>query len=96
MDERTIAARLAENEAVAGVPGLAELGAAAFAYAAILLDDDDNLTRLGNPTGDARKLLRARIEELLEGSSLDSLDDDLGVDADEGDVDDIDFEGLTP
>jgi len=96
MDERTIAARLAEHEVVANEPGLAELGAAAFAYAAILLDDDDNLTRLGNPTGDAKKMLQARIEELLEGSALDSLDDDLDVDADveAPDLDDIDFGGL--
>ncbi|MEO1267820.1 MAG: hypothetical protein AAFX99_06955, partial [Myxococcota bacterium] len=97
MDERTIAARLAEHEVVANEPGLAELGAAAFAYAAILLDDDDNLTRLGNPTGEAKKMLQARIEELLEGSTLDDLgDDDLDEDADveAPDLDDIDFGGL--
>ena len=66
-------------------PGLASVGAAAFAYAAVLLDDDDNLTRLGNPTGEARTALRARIEELLlaGGRSLDdvSLEVDVPPDA---------------
>jgi len=87
MDEQSIAARLAEHADVAADPGLAQLGAAAFAYAAILLDDDDNLTRLGNPTGDARKALQQRIEELLAGADLDGdLDDvDLGEEPEEAD-----------
>ena len=40
----------------------------------MLLDDDD-ITRLGNPTGEARSALRARIEELLQagGRSLDDV-----------------------
>lgn len=74
MDERAITAKLASHPEVAGNPGLAELGAAAFAYATVLLDDDANLTRIGNPTGEARALLRARIEELLTGASLDGVD----------------------
>ena len=81
MDERAIAARLGALPEVAEHPGLAEVGAAAFAYAAVLLDDDDNLTRLGNPTGEAREKLRARIVELLasSGSALDDVSlDDVG------------------
>jgi hypothetical protein len=75
VDEATLAERLAAVPEVAAHPGLAELGAAAFAYATVLLDDDDHLTRLGNPTGDARALLRKRIEELLgSGSALDAVD----------------------
>lgn len=73
MDFEGIRARLAADEAVAAHPGLAELGASAFQYATVLLDDDDNLTRLGNPTGDARGRLRARVEELL--ADADSIDD---------------------
>ena len=63
--EQDLRARLSAAPGVAEVPGLAEVGAAAFAYATVLLDDDENLTRLGNPTGEAREKLRARIEELL-------------------------------
>lgn len=77
MDERAMAERLAEIEAVAAHPGLAELGAAAFAYATVLLDDDDNLTRLGNPNGETRTRLRERIAELLTGAALDAADGDL-------------------
>jgi len=92
MDEQVIAARLADHADVAADPGLAQLGAAAFAYAAILLDDDENLTRLGNPTGDARKALQARIEELLAGADLGG--DDLDADLDDGDdVEAPDFSG---
>lgn len=82
MDEAAITARLAAIDEVAAHPGLAELGASAFAFAAVLLDDDDNLTRLGNPTGEARGRLQERIVELLSagGSALDALDlDDLDV-----------------
>jgi len=74
VDERAIQEKLAAVDDVAAHPGLAELGAAAFAYANVLLDDDDNLTRIGNPTGDARAKLRARIEELLTGSALDGVE----------------------
>lgn len=71
MDERRLLERLAADPEVAATPGLARLGAAAFAYATVVLDDDESLTRLGNPTGEARAKLRARIEEYLatEGAS---------------------------
>lgn len=76
-----VAARLAAIAEVAAHPGLAEVGAAAFVYAGVLLDDDENLTRLGNPTGEAREALRARIVELLasSGAGLDDVSlDDVG------------------
>lgn len=75
MDERAITARLASIPEVAAHPGLAEVGAAAFAYAAVLLDDDEHLTKLGNPTGEAREKLRARLLELLgsTGAALDAV-----------------------
>lgn len=91
MNETQIAARLSEHAEVAADPGLAQLGAAAFAYAAILLDDDENLTRLGNPTGDARKKLQARIEELLAGADLGG-DEDFDLPDDE-DFEEPDFSG---
>jgi hypothetical protein len=65
MDERRLLDRLAADPDVAASPGLSALGVAAFAYATVLLDDDENLTRLGNPTGEARAKLRARIDEWL-------------------------------
>ena len=65
MDERKLSDRLNAEPDVAAVPGLANLGVAAFGYATVLLDDDENLTRIGNPTGEARSRLRARIEEWL-------------------------------
>ena len=64
MDPRVVE-RLAAEPEVAAVPGLAEVGAAAFAYAAVLLEDDASLTAIGNPTSDAKARLRARVEELL-------------------------------
>jgi hypothetical protein len=69
MDERSLRERLAADPEVAGSPGLAELGVAAFAYAMVLLDDDASLTRLGNPTTEAREKLEARIEELLSAGA---------------------------
>jgi hypothetical protein len=76
VDERAIAARLTSIPEVAEHPGLAEVGAGAFSYASVLLDDDDNLTKLGNPTGEARARLRERIVELLSasGSALDAVE----------------------
>ena len=68
MDERELAARLAAVPEVGAHPGLAEIGAQAFAHAVVLLDNDDNLTRLGNPTGEARAALRERILSLLGGT----------------------------
>ncbi|MCB9687783.1 MAG: hypothetical protein H6738_02610 [Alphaproteobacteria bacterium] len=75
MDERAIARRLAAIPEVAEHPGLADVGGAAFSFASVLLDDDENLTRMGNPTGEARERLRARILELLAsmGSALDEV-----------------------
>ena len=65
MDAAAVAERLRQIEGVAQHAGLGDLGAAAFAYAAALLEEDEHLTRLGNPTSDARSKLRDRIEELL-------------------------------
>lgn len=83
MDERRLTERLEEHASVAAHPGLAKLGEEAFAYANVLLDDDENLTRVGNATGAAKKLLRERIEELLassgavEAADLDEVDLEL-------------------
>lgn len=76
MDAKTIVARLQAHDAIAGQPGLAQVGGAAFELAKVLLEDEDNLTRMGNPTGEARATLRARIEELLAagGDELDAVD----------------------
>lgn len=65
MSDDEVADRLDADPRVQPHPGLARMGAAAFAYATVLLDDDDNLTRLGNPTGAARAALRERLEALL-------------------------------
>lgn len=74
MDERAITARLAAIPEVAQHHGLAEVGAAAFSFASVLLDDDENLTRMGNLSGEARERLRARIVELLASVGGDALD----------------------
>lgn len=79
MDEQELGRRLAREPAISVHPGLAEIGAAAFSCAVVLLDDDENLTRLGNPTGEAREALRERILALLGASepkraSLDDVD----------------------
>lgn len=39
-----------------------------FEYVQFLLDDDSNLTPTGNLAADGRRLLRRRVEELLEGA----------------------------
>lgn len=65
MDRRKLIELLRAHPAFATHPGLAELGADAFAYASVLLDDDDHLTRLGNATSEAKRKLRDRVEELL-------------------------------
>ncbi|MBX2801537.1 MAG: hypothetical protein KTR31_27925 [Myxococcales bacterium] len=80
MDAEHVAKRLRDLPEVAAHPGLAELGAAAFTLANVLLDDDDNLTRLGNPNGETRARLRARIEELLATSGAEL--DDVSLDTD--------------
>ncbi len=56
---------------VAAHPGLPQPGAAALSFANVLLDGDDALTRIGSLTSVALPKLRARIEELLTGSTLD-------------------------
>ena len=77
MDEQRLTARLLAHEGVADEPGLASLGAAAFAYASTLVEDDDLLTHLGNPTAEAKRRLRQRIEELLATTDDAPDDDDL-------------------
>jgi hypothetical protein len=39
-----------------------------FEYVQFLLDDDSNLTPTGNLAAEGRRLLRRRVEELLEGA----------------------------
>ncbi len=39
-----------------------------FEYVQFLLDDDGNLTPTGNLAADGRRLLRKRVDELLEGA----------------------------
>lgn len=74
MRDTDVIDKLASIESIAAHAGLAELGGQAFAFASVLLDDDENLTPLGNPNGKTRAELRARIEELLSGSALDAVE----------------------
>lgn len=77
----SIAELLARTEALAGDRGLAEAAARLFEFSQFLLDDDDNLTKVGNLNGEARKKVRARTLELL------------GVDPEEENTDLADLSG---
>jgi len=54
-------------------PSLRNVAIGIFEYANVLLDDDENLTRIGNLNGVAKGKLRQRTMELLgvEASPLD-------------------------
>jgi hypothetical protein len=64
-EELTIPSMLANSESLANTPELAETAAKIFEYTQFLLDDDENLTRTGNLTGEAKRQLRERAFELL-------------------------------
>ena len=83
----TVASLLARTEALAGDSGLAEIAARLFSFTQFLLDDDDNITKVGNLNGEARDKLRARCFELLGVSApVDAADDDADASADAPDV----------
>lgn len=64
-DDLTVPSLLASCEALEETPELAAVVAKLFEYTQFLLDSDDNLTRTGNLTGEAKRRLRARAFELL-------------------------------
>lgn len=70
-DDPSILARLQDSEALAEAPHLAPVAAGIFDHAQYLLDDDDNLTRAGNLTGEAKQRLRERALELLGVAEAD-------------------------
>ncbi len=81
----TVASLLARTDALAGDSGLAEIAARLFSFTQFLLDDDDNITKVGNLNGEARDKLRARCFELLGVSApVDPADDDASADAADG------------
>ena len=65
MSTPTVSDLLRETAALADHPELVGVAASLFEYANVLLDDDDNLTRVGNLTGAAKARLHARALELL-------------------------------
>lgn len=82
-DDQTIPALLASCEALAQSPELHAAAARLFDYTQFLLDSDENLTRTGNLTGEARRQLRARAFELL-GIKADAPQDGADEDTGEG------------
>ena len=82
----TVASLLARTDALAGDSGLAEIAARLFSFTQFLLDDDDNITKVGNLNGDARDKLRARCFELLGVSAPVDAADAAAADADAVDV----------
>jgi hypothetical protein len=73
MSAPSISDILRELPVLAEHPELVPVAAGLFEYTNVLLDDEDNLTRVGNLTGEAKARLRARALELLgmdEGSAL--------------------------
>ncbi|MEZ4370346.1 MAG: hypothetical protein R3B07_05955 [Polyangiaceae bacterium] len=64
-DARKLLAACAELE---GDEGLVEVALAVLAFTSHLLDDDDNLTRVGNLSGAARGRLAERTLELLDAT----------------------------
>ena len=75
IDDQTIPALLASCEALANSPELSLAAARIFEYTQFLLDSDENLTRTGNLTGEAKRQLRARAFELLGIESDDAEED---------------------
>jgi hypothetical protein len=82
----TVASLLARTEALAGDSGLAEIAARLFSFTQFLLDDDDNITKVGNLNGEARDKLRARCFELLGVSAPVDAADAADASADAVDV----------
>lgn len=88
-----LAALLRRAEALQEHPALVPVAKGVFEYTQVLLDDEDNLTRVGNLNADARALLRARTEELLSGQGEVGEEDpelmallEAGEETDVGDV----------
>lgn len=61
----SVALLLAGTEALAGDAALADIATRLFEFTQFLLDDDENLTKVGNLDGEARARLQARCLELL-------------------------------
>lgn len=61
----TIADQLRETPALKQDRALVDVAARVFEFTQFLLDDDENLTRVGNLNGTAKDRLRARALELL-------------------------------
>ncbi len=74
--ETSVEQLLRQTEALSETPELAPLASGIFDHAQYLLDDDDNLTRAGNLTGEAKGRLRKRAEELLGLTETTDLLDD--------------------
>lgn len=64
-ESTTIEALLGGVPALAARPDLVEAARGIFRFTQFLLDDEDNLTRIGNLSGAAKEKLRARALELL-------------------------------
>ncbi len=74
-----MATLLAGTEALAGDAALKDIATRVFEFTQFLLDDDENLTKVGNLDGEARARLQARCLELLgaapAGAAADATDD---------------------
>lgn len=55
--------------------GLRNVAIAVFEYANVLLDDEENLTRIGNLNGAAKERLQARTLELLGVADTEAADE---------------------
>lgn len=64
-------------------PELRNVATGIFEYAKVLLEDEDNLTRIGNLNGVAKDKLKARALELLGVSGSDASEQDSGPELDE-------------
>jgi hypothetical protein len=75
----SVATLLAGTEALAGDAALKDIATRVFEFTQFLLDDDENLTKVGNLDGEARARLQARCLELLgaapAGAAADATDD---------------------
>ncbi len=60
-----IADKVHQGGALGEDRALAEIAGRIFEFTQFLLDDDDNLTKVGNLNGDAKARLRARVLELM-------------------------------
>jgi hypothetical protein len=81
LDDLTLPSLLASSEALSDSPELTAAVARIFEYTQFLLDNDENLTRTGNLTGEAKRQLRERAFELLGIENDDPPSGDVEEDA---------------